>query len=189
MAQPNPIIYLKVLNLLVYNRFYLKWESIDPDIVSFNIYRSNSSTGGFEKIASVPSSQKEYVDQVPFNYQINYYYKITQINSNNEESSLDDALAVSDKTFTTWDETPFVEYPVDASYTFNQSVIGVKDGVNTTFRTTSIFRAGSLCVYLNGVRQTLDIDYIEGPDLQSFIFQSIIPIEGDDIMVDYIKLR
>jgi hypothetical protein len=189
MAQPNPIIYLKVLNLLVYNRFYLKWESIDPDIVSFNIYRSNSPTGGFEKIATILAPQKEYVDQVPFNYHIVYYYKVTQVNSNGEESSLDDALAVSDRTFITWDETPFVKYPVDASYVFNQPVIGDKNGVNKVFRTIDIFRARSLCVYLNGVRQTCDVDYVEGSDLQSFEFKTIIPIESDDIIVDYIKLR
>lgn len=189
MAQPNPIIYLKVLNLLVYNRFYLSWESLDSDIVSFNIYRSNSPTGGFEKIATVPSSQKEYVDQVPFNFQIVYYYKVTQVNSNGEESSLDDALAVSDKTFTSWDETPFIKYPVDSSYVFNQPVIGNKDGVNKIFRTVDIFKAGSLCVYLNGVRQTSNVDYEEGNDQQSFTFLTIVPISQDDIVVDYIKLR
>jgi hypothetical protein len=186
---PNPIIYLKVLNLLVFNRFYLSWESTDPDIVSFNIYRSNSPTGGFEKIATVPASQKEYVDRVDFTFNLTYYYKITQVNLLDEESSLDEAVPASDKTFTSWDETPFIKYPLDTSYVFNQPVIGAKDGVNTVFQTRDIFRVGSLSVYLNGVRQTRDIDYEEGNDLQSFKFLTIVPLQGDDIVVDYIKQK
>ncbi|MEM3407861.1 MAG: hypothetical protein QXL51_00360 [Candidatus Aenigmatarchaeota archaeon] len=186
---PPPIIYIKVLNLLVYNRFYIRWESLESNIVSFNIYRSTSPVSGFEKIATVPATQKEYVDQVPFNFHLTYYYKITQVDNNGVESSLDEAIAGSDKTFTSWDEVPFIKYPVDSSYVFNQPVIGEKNGVNTLFKTIDIFRAGSLCVYLNGVRQTLNVDYREGEDLQSFIFQTIIPISSDDIVVDYIKLR
>ncbi len=62
-------------------------------------------------------------------------------------------------------------------------VIGAIDGVNTVFTTSGSYRAQSLMVWLNGLRQARTIDYTETSDTTFSML--VAPIPGDVIIVDY----
>ncbi len=63
----------------------MSWEAprIDPD--TYKIYRSDSETGPFTEIGTVPSTQFTYLDETAQNYH-DYYYQITSIYTGDIES-------------------------------------------------------------------------------------------------------
>ena len=64
----------------------LNWsQGISPGIVSYKIYRSDSSGGGFSEIASVSTGAKSYSD-TDVEIGTTYYYVVTAINSDGGES-------------------------------------------------------------------------------------------------------
>lgn len=80
----------------------LIWKPLQNKNFKYNIYRATSETGEYIKINKEPVLNNEYVDNnensiVPFADKINYFYKVTGINSNGIETS--DSPVVSAK----WD--------------------------------------------------------------------------------------
>lgn len=67
--------------------------------------------------------------------------------------------------------------------TYGDTVTGVQNGSNTVFTTGSNYNAGTLAVYLNGIRQRKTHDYTESAANQfTFI---VAPVALDTISVDY----
>jgi hypothetical protein len=67
----------------------------------------------------------------------------------------------------------------------NETPNGDVDGINTTFTTVSAFLTGKLNVFLNGVRQRLNVDFTV---LSNDSFQmTTAPLENDTITVDYVR--
>lgn len=64
----------------------------------------------------------------------------------------------------------------------NEIPSGAINGSNATFGTAQTFTAGTLRVYLNGLRQRQLEDYVEG--VQAFTM-NIAPLLGDSLIVDY----
>jgi hypothetical protein len=89
---------------------------------------------------------------------------------------------------TQWVKVGNIMGPPGTSATPGAGVIGeipseIPDGTTTIFSTDHPFTPESLCVYLNGLRQRLTIDYIVLDDIQ---FQmTSAPLAGDFIQVDY----
>lgn len=67
----------------------------------------------------------------------------------------------------------------------NEQPVGTLDGLNATFTASQAWVAGSLCVYLNGLRQRAGAtsDYIEANGTQ--ITFNDAPHPGDTITLDY----
>lgn len=65
---------------------------------------------------------------------------------------------------------------------YNEVPVGAINGINTSFTTLSPFESGSTCVYVQGDRQQLGIDYSEvAPNTLLF---AVAP--PDDLWVDYL---
>lgn len=62
---------------------------------------------------------------------------------------------------------------------------GAINGTNKNFATASNFLAGTLAVYLNGVRQKLGLDFTAG--INNTFQMTDAPITGDILTVDYFK--
>jgi hypothetical protein len=72
----------------------------------------------------------------------------------------------------------------------SEAVTGDIDGVNVTFLLGSICRYSEfLAVYVNGLRQQLEVDYTVDVDVNGYINQVIFttaPLAGDIIFVDHV---
>ena len=66
--------------------------------------------------------------------------------------------------------------------TLNETPVGVVDGSNTLYATAQPFIAGTLRVYLNGLRLSQPQDFVEGD--QSFTM-NYAPLASDLLVVDY----
>lgn len=72
---------------------------------------------------------------------------------------------------------------------------GTKDGVNTVFTTPDVFRETStirIKIYVNGVRQDVDCDYVvsggSGPETGNTITFLFTPKPSDKLFADYIAV-
>lgn len=87
----------------------------------------------------------------------------------------------------TWNGVIWVETEVFSSLLvnqiYNETPIGVINGVNSVFTLSNIYVASSTRVYLNGLRQKLSVDYTETSLTQ--ITLSDPPSTGDTLIVDY----
>jgi hypothetical protein len=63
----------------------LSWTANIDDTVHYNIYRSDSATGTFEKINTAPITDTTYTD-TGLEYDTTYYYKITAVDEADNES-------------------------------------------------------------------------------------------------------
>lgn len=74
------------------------------------------------------------------------------------------------------------------SLTSDYGLIGLQDGVNRVFNTSSSFVSGSTIVYINGVRQFRGLtgDYVETGDNE--ISFTLAPYTDDSIIVDFQKI-
>ena len=64
----------------------LDWnDNIEPDMASYNIYRSDYSGGGYVLIDSTPASDSNYVDNGVVNF-ITAYYVVTAVDGDDNES-------------------------------------------------------------------------------------------------------
>lgn len=71
-------------------------------------------------------------------------------------------------------------------FRFNETPGGVVDGVNQTFTTSLQYTAGTLMVYLDGLRMERGVDWFE---VNSTTFQfTFVPVIGSRPYVDYVKL-
>jgi fibronectin type 3 domain-containing protein len=75
-------------------KIQLLWgRSTTPDVVLYNIYRSSSLDGSFEKIAKIPVDANMYDNIVNEDGKV-YFYKITTVDKDGLESSLKDITAI-----------------------------------------------------------------------------------------------
>jgi len=72
-----------------------------------------------------------------------------------------------------------LDYVID----YNDSITGIRDGVNDTFSTTQNYISGSIRVFVNGLRQSegSDYDYEESAGLDAVVFT--FPIAVDDVLL------
>lgn len=75
-----------------------------------------------------------------------------------------------------------LEIPVLPVGIYNENHSSECDGVNVTFNTVGAIISSSSRVFLNGVRQKLGTDYLEGASSITF---SSAPLAGDLLMIDY----
>ncbi len=69
-------------------KIQLSWtKSITPDIVSYNIYRSESVDGSFKMVAKALESHDRFDDVIAEDEKI-YFYKITTVDKDNLESNI-----------------------------------------------------------------------------------------------------
>ena len=71
-----------------------------------------------------------------------------------------------------------------AQQVFNEVPGGSVDGSNVLFTTGAQFVPGTTRLYVNGVRQFISGDYVEGLDQQSIVFVSP-PMTGWLLVIDY----
>jgi hypothetical protein len=75
--------------------------------------------------------------------------------------------------------------PSRSTEVYGEVPSGVVNGVNAVFATAVPFRAGTLRLYLNGVRQKLLSDYtLVPPSTCVFV---LAPRANDHILVDYLR--
>lgn len=68
---------------------------------------------------------------------------------------------------------------------FNGGFTGAINDINDTYTISEAIKAGSLCVYYNGMRLRNGTDFTEN---SSTVFQlSFIPATGESLIIDYIK--
>jgi hypothetical protein len=75
--------------------------------------------------------------------------------------------------------------PSRSTEVYGEVPAGMVNGVNASFLTTNPYRANSLRLYLNGVRQKLINDYtLVPPNTVVFV---LAPRTNDHILVDYLR--
>lgn len=190
MAAPQTVGNIQVISLLNKRRFLVSWnQNPEIDILSYNIFRSENEFDGFAKVGSVGLPSVQFVDTVPFTFGINYYWKVTAVNSTSQESDLSSTESISDITIGQFDEEPFRQTEVQkADFVFNEEPSGLKNGTNLVYATASAFRTGTLQVFLNGLLQDPDVDYVENGSQTGFSFiLPLVPISTDTLLVNYLK--
>jgi len=78
---------------------------------------------------------------------------------------------------------------------FNEVPVGVINGSNKTFTTANVFVTSSTCLYYNGQRLLLGVDYTEAPGPTPPLNAGVIitalfpaPKVGDNLVIDYVKV-
>lgn len=81
------------------------------------------------------------------------------------------------------DDLVIDEEDLDYTIDYNDSITGVRDGVNNTFSTSQVYISGSIRVFVNGLRQTegSDYDFEESAGLDAVVFT--FPIAVDDVLL------
>jgi len=74
--------------------------------------------------------------------------------------------------------------PVVIRSEFNETLSGTIDGSNKVFTTTKKFVLGSTRVYLNGLKNRLNTDYVESDENE--ITMDEAPRTGDSLCIDYV---
>ena len=175
-------------NLLANRGFIIRWAAnTEPNIQYYRVYRSSSPTdnSSFYVIGTTPNNVTSFTDNVPFTFGITWYYKVTALDTGNNESSLDLTNPVQDMTFSQFVEQPFPT-TVEVGDLVNEEIpSGVLDGVNTVFVTANPYKTSTLSVYLNGVKLMLGTDYITLIP-QQFELTSA-PTSLDNLRVSYLK--
>jgi hypothetical protein len=189
-AGPLPVRGMNVINLIAERGFLIEWQpNIEVNIVQYRIYRSPSPTDAslFTLIANTPAAVTNYVDHVPFQFGIVFYYKVTAVDNGGNESNLALTTAFQDNSFHSFEEQPFSSLvPIVNNEVNDETPTGVQDNVNTTFMTLFTYEAGTLQVYVNGVRQIKVVQFNEG---SAPIFTLVTaPKPTDYIRVNYDKL-
>ncbi len=65
----------------------ISWQSTDPSVTGFNLYRSNTSGNDYQKINASPLTSREYADRY-LDPSRTYYYAVTAIDGQRRESNL-----------------------------------------------------------------------------------------------------
>jgi hypothetical protein len=185
---PATVMGLRSTNLLANRGFLIEWAAnVEPNIFVYRVYRSSSPTddSSFQIIATTPANVTSYVDNVPFTFGITWYYKVTALDTGNNESSLELTSPVQDMSFHSFEEQPFPTQVNTPDLVNGEIPNGVLNGVNTLFTTTFPFRNNTLSVYLNGNKLILGVNYTVSIP-QQFILVTA-PVSTDLLRVDYIK--
>ena len=209
---PSTVSGVQVTNLLSGFRFLVEWDLNNGGevVTAYKVFRSPNQGHGYSLVATITSPGFQYVDKVPFTYGAVFYYKVIAINASGIMGDITQAEAVTDETFDDFDEKPFRSVAIGPdSFVFNEIPGGPLDNTNFTFTTAQYFRAGTLQVYIDGMRVQPTKVYTEGADQKSFTLVATAPTPGsvnpilaisnssglwppsapnDFIMVDYLAL-
>lgn len=187
-AGPATVMGLRSTNLLANRGFIIQWAAnVEPNIALYRVYRSSSPTdnSSFQVIATTPPNVTSYVDNVPFSFGITWYYKVTALDTGNNESPLDLTSPVQDMSFHSFEEQPFPTQVNTSDLVNGEIPSGQINGTNTLFTTTYPFKASTLSVFKNGDKLTLGIDYVLNIPQQFTLM--VAPTIGTVLRVDYIK--
>lgn len=144
---PAVVQGLRSTNLLANRGFIIQWAAnTEPNISVYRVYRSSSPTdnSSFYMIGTTPANVTSFVDNVPYTFGITWYYKVTALDTGNNESSLDLTNPVQDMTFSQFVEQPFPTTVEINDIVNNETPSGAVNGVTTTI--TSITDATHLVV-------------------------------------------
>jgi hypothetical protein len=185
---PAVVQGLRATNLLANRGFIIQWSAdVEPDIAYYRVYRSSSPTdnSSFYLIGTTPNNVQSFVDNVPFTFGVTWYYKVTALDTSNNESSLDLTNPVQDMSFSQFVEQPFPTTVEVGDLVNGEIPSGVVDGTNTVFITANPFKTSTLAIFLNGVKLMNNVDYTLNIP-QQFTLNSA-PSAGDSLRVDYLK--
>jgi hypothetical protein len=107
---PSVVQGIRSTNLLANRGFIIQWAAnTEPNISVYRVYRSSSPTdnSSFYMIGTTPNNVTSFIDNVPYTFGITWYYKVTALDTGNNESSLDLTNPVQDMTFSQFVEQPF----------------------------------------------------------------------------------
>lgn len=185
---PAQVQGTRATNLLANRGFLIQWAAnVEPNIAYYRVYRSSSPTDNtsFYIIGTTPNNVTSFVDNVPFTFGITWYYKVTALDTGNNESSLDLTNPVQDMSFSQFVEQPFPTQ-IEVGDLVNQEIpSGAMDGVNMVYVTANPFKTSTLCVYFNGVKLMVGVDYFVNIPQQFTLV--VAPQPTDFIRVDYLK--
>jgi len=185
---PGVVQGTRSTNLLANRGFLITWSANpEPNIALYRVYRSSSPTDNtsFYLIGTTPNNVTSFVDNVPFTFGITWYYKLTAIDTGNNESSLDLTSPVQDMSFSQFVEQPFPTQVEVGDLVNGEIPSGAVDGVNTVYATVNPFKASTLSIYLNGVKLILAIDFTLNIPQQFTLVSA--PSSGSLLRVDYLK--
>lgn len=187
-AGPATVMGLRSTNLLANRGFIIQWSANpEPNIALYRVYRSSSPTddSSFQVIATTPANVTSYVDNVPYSFGITWYYKVTALDTGNNESSLELTSPVQDMSFSQFVEQPFPTQVEVANIVNDEIPSGSIDGVNTLFTTTYPFKNNTLSIYLNGVKLMNGVDFTLNIPQQFTLVTP--PLIGNFLRVSYLK--
>jgi len=185
---PAQVQGTRATNLLANRGFIIQWSAnVEPNIAYYRVYRSSSPTdnSSFYIIGTTPNNVTSFVDNVPFTFGITWYYKVTALDTGNNESSLDLTNPVQDMTFSQFVEQPFPTSIEVGDLVNGEIPSGALDGVNTVYTTSNPFKTSTLSVYFNGVKLMANVDYFVNIPQQFTLVSA--PLSTDYIRVDYLK--
>lgn len=184
---PSTVMGTRSTNLLANRGFLIEWAAnVEPNIALYRVYRSSSPTddSSFQVIATTPPNVTSYVDNVPFTFGITWYYKVTALDTGDNESPLELTSPVQDMSFHSFEEQPFPTTIISSNIVNGEIPSGDINGSNTLFTTSFPYKNNTLDVYLNGAKLTLDIDYTLSIP-QQFVL-AVAPSSGI-LRVSYLK--
>lgn len=185
---PAQVQGTRATNLLANRGFIIQWAAnVEPNIAYYRVYRSSSPTdnSSFYIIGTTPNNVTSFVDNVPFTFGITWYYKVTALDTGNNESSLDLTNPVQDMTFSQFVEQPFPTSIEVGDLVNGEIPSGALDGVNTVYITANPYKTSTLCVYFNGVKLMAGVDYFVNIPQQFTLVSA--PLSTDFLRVDYLK--
>lgn len=185
---PAPVMGLRSTNLLANRGFLIQWAAnVEPNIALYRVYRSSSPTdnSSFQVIGTTPANVTSYVDNVPYTFGITWYYKVTALDTGNNESSLDLTHPVQDMSFSQFIEAPFPTTVQVDNLVNNEVPSGQINGTNTLFTTSYPFKGNTLSIFKNGAKLTPLVDYILNIPQQFTLVAA--PTSGTVLTVSYLR--
>lgn len=191
MAQPSVVNNLQVVSLLSQRRYIVQWSnSPETDVVSYKVFRSENQFDGYTQVGTVAVPGNQLLDTVPFTFGVNYFWKVTAVNSGAEESNISDTQAVSDISIGQFDEEPFKQVTVQKTdLVFDEIPGGLQNSSNVTFTTLFPFRAGTLEWKVNGLAQTQSGPNPDFRELRSQMGMTVAlaPASTDTLRANYVR--
>ena len=165
-AGPDTVKVIRVYNLLAERGYLITWQpNQETNIFSYKVYRSESPTDfdNFQVIGTTPKIVTSFIDHVPFNFGIVFYYIVTAFDDGGNESSLLLTTPAQENTFHSFEEQPFPTSITTLDLIVDEVPQGDIDGVNMLFITAFPYRKNSVEVYLNGMKMLRGLHFNEGP--------------------------
>lgn len=191
MAQPSVVNNIQVVSLLSQRRYIVQWSnSAETDVVSYKVFRSENQFDGYTQVGTVAVPGNQLLDTVPFTFGVNYYWKVTAVNSGTEESDISATQAVSDISIGNFDEEPFKQVTVQKTdLVFDEIPGGLQNSSNVTFTTLFPFRAGTLELEINGLGQTRSGSNPDFRELNSLmgLTVALAPGSTDTVRINYVR--
>ena len=187
---PATVRDVHVENLLSGRRFLIEWDlnNTSESVTSYEVHRSNNETQGYAVVATITSPTNQYIDKVPYTFGINYFYKVLARDGTGILTDINDAAAVQDTTFDSFEEKPFRATTVTFdSFVTGGALAGVQDTINITYTSTSLYRFNTTEIFRNGVALVRGVGYTENND-QTTITMTIAPAPADTLTINFLKV-